>query len=217
LAHTQQHTRDHVLRKYEVPYHQNSTISRWTCSSRIFIYYSLILTWFDIRFPRTENWTCKSWITRSGAGESIRRLGPTFHEHAFGWFIIYRARSSFESSKTALGAGTIDYRCEDVSFPMSASCMTILNPDLLSSSETGINPGIRSWKKHLSEWARCQKAVGGIYFTKKWRAETPQPGLEFDNFKPRLRSGIFKCISWLNSLFLGAMNGVFWKRESRTN
>ncbi len=34
------------------------------------------------------------------------------------------------------------------------------------------------------------KAIGDIYFTKKWRAETLQPGLEFDNFKPQLKSGI---------------------------
>ncbi len=34
--------------------------------------------------------------------------------------------------------------------------------------------------------------------------ETLQPGLEFDNFKPRFKSGIFKCISWLNGLFLGS-------------
>jgi hypothetical protein len=45
---------------------------------------------------------------------------------------------------------------------------------------------------------------GGIYFTKKRRAETLQPGLEFDNFKPQLNSGIFKCICWLNgSLWSG--------------
>ncbi len=42
-----------------------------------------------------------------------------------------------------------------------------------------------------------------IYFTKKWRAETLQPGLEFDNYKPRLKIGIFKCISWLNVSFFG--------------
>jgi hypothetical protein len=74
-------------------------------------------------------------------------------------------------------------------------------PKSLSSSETGIYPGIRSWKKHLSAWARCQEAIGGIYFTKKQRAETLQRGLEFDNFKPRLESGIFKCMSWLNGSF----------------
>jgi hypothetical protein len=40
----------------------------------------------------------------------------------------------------------IDYRCEYGRFPVSASCVTISNPDLLSSRETGVNPGIRSWK-----------------------------------------------------------------------
>ncbi len=59
----------------------------------------------------------------------------------------------------------------------------------------------RSWRKHFSEWARCQKAIGGIYFTNKSRAQTLQPGLELDNFKQRLKSCIFKCISWLNALF----------------
>ncbi len=28
-----------------------------------------------------------------------------------------------------------------------------------------------------------------------------QPGLEFNNFKPWLESGIFKYISWLNVVF----------------
>jgi hypothetical protein len=83
------------------------------------------------------------------------------------------------------------------------SCVTIANPDLLSSSEAGVNPAVRSWKKHSSEWAWCQKAIGEIYFTKKWRAEHLQPGLEFDNIKPRLKSGTFKSISWLNSLLIG--------------
>jgi hypothetical protein len=95
-------------------------------------------------------------------------------------------------------------------------CMTTSNPDSLSSSETGLNPGIRSWKMHLSEWARCQKAVGGIYFTTKWRAETLQPGLECDNFKPRLKRGIFNCISWLNgSVFEGDDQG-FLKEGVKT-
>ncbi len=97
-------------------------------------------------------------------------------------------------------------------FLVSTSCVTIWNLNLLSSSETGVNPGIRSWEKHLSDWARCQKASGDIYFTKKWRAETLQPGLEFGNFKPRLKSCIFECISWLNGSFFG---GVFesWSQD----
>ncbi len=31
--------------------------------------------------------------------------------------------------------------------------------------------------------------IGGIYFKKKWRAETLQRGLDFDNIKPRLPRG----------------------------
>jgi hypothetical protein len=45
----------------------------------------------------------------------------------------------------------IDYGCEDGRFPVFASCVAISNPDSLSSSETGVNPGIRSLKKHSSE------------------------------------------------------------------
>jgi hypothetical protein len=42
-----------------------------------------------------------------------------------------------------------------------------------------------------------------MYFTKKWRAESPHPALEFENYKPRLKISIFKYISWLNSSFFG--------------
>ncbi len=61
----------------------------------------------------------------------------------------------------------IDYRCEDCRLPVFGSSVTILNLDLFSSSETGVNSEIRCRKKHFSDWARCQKAIGGIYFTKK--------------------------------------------------
>ncbi len=66
---------------------------------------------------------------------------------------------------------------------------------------TGVNPEMRSWEKHLPEWAWSLKAIDGIYFTKNGRAETIQRGLEFDNFEPRLENGILKCISWLNRTF----------------
>jgi hypothetical protein len=106
---------------------------------------------------------------------------------------------------------TIDYKCVDSGFPVSVSCVTISNHDLISSSETEVNPGIRSWKKHLSEWPRCQKATDSFYFTKKWRAETLQPGLEFDNIKPWPKSSIFICISWLNSSCFGGDDRGFLK------
>jgi hypothetical protein len=38
----------------------------------------------------------------------------------------------------------IAHRCDDGRFPVSASCLTISNPGSPSSSETGVNPGIRS-------------------------------------------------------------------------
>jgi hypothetical protein len=44
---------------------------------------------------------------------------------------------------------TIDYRCEEGNYPVPSSCLTISNPDLLSSSETGVNSEIKKLKKAL--------------------------------------------------------------------
>jgi hypothetical protein len=44
-----------------------------------------------------------------------------------------------------------NFTCEDGHFPVSTSCVKISNPDLLSSSETGVSSEIRSGKKHSSE------------------------------------------------------------------
>ncbi len=90
-----------------------------------------------------------------------------------------------------------------------SSCVTISNPDSLSSSETGVNPGIRSRKMHLSDWAWCQKAIGGIYFTKKWRAETLEPGLEFNNLKPGLKRYLQMHLLAERFVFLEVMIDVF--------
>ncbi len=56
----------------------------------------------------------------------------------------------------------------------------------------------------------------GIYFTEKWRGETLHPGLEFDSFKSRFVSGIFKRISWLNSSIFGGDDGGFLKEGVKT-
>ncbi len=80
----------------------------------------------------------------------------------------------------------IDNRCEDARFPVPVSCVTILNSDSIFTSERVVNSGIRSWKKHWPEWAQYKKAIGDLRITNKWRAETLQPGLDFDNFKPLL-------------------------------
>ncbi len=39
---------------------------------------------------------------------------------------------------------TLDYRCIGGRFPVTASCVTISNPHLLSSSEAGVDSGMRS-------------------------------------------------------------------------
>ncbi len=71
-------------------------------------------------------------------------------------------------------------------------------------------------KKHVSKGLSYLEAVAGIYFTKKWRAESAQPGLEFDKSKPRLESVIFECIFRLNgSSFRGDAKG-FLKGRIKT-
>jgi hypothetical protein len=112
----------------------------------------------------------------------------------------------------------IDYRCEYGRFPASTSCVTISNPDSFSSSGTKVDPGIRSLKRQLSDWTRYQEAICGIYFKNKWRAGALQPGLEFHNSKKkkRLKSGSFKCTSWLKGSFLGSDDWGFLKEGVKT-
>jgi hypothetical protein len=75
------------------------------------------------------------------------------------WLCIPKAIKGLQSS-----VEPTDYRYEYGRFSVSVSFVTISHTDSLFSSETWINPGIRSWKKHSSAWARCQEAIGGIYF-----------------------------------------------------
>ncbi len=107
--------------------------------------------------------------------------------------------------------GRIDYKCEDGHFLVSAICVPFSNPYSLTSNETRVNPQIRSWKMHFSDWTWCQKAIGDIYSSKKRRAETLRFGFEFDNFKPGLESGTFTCISWQNGSFFGSDDRGFLK------
>jgi hypothetical protein len=47
------------------------------------------------------------------------------------------------------------------------------------------------------------------------RAETQQPGLVFNNFKPWLESGIFKCIFWFKDSFFGGRGLGLSERMNR--
>ncbi len=79
------------------------------------------------------------------------------------------------------------------------------NPDSLFSNETGVNLGIKSSYKHVSEKARFQKVPKEV---KRWDSTT---WFELDNFKPRLKNCIFKCISWVNCSFMGGDDRGFLK------
>ncbi len=97
---------------------------------------------------------------------------------------------------------------------MSPRGIAVSNTRYLSSiSETRVNAGIKGWKLHLSESTWCQESVGGICFTYKWRAASLQP-LTFS--KHCKKCSIFKCISWLNGLFIffGWTSG-FCEREGQ--
>jgi hypothetical protein len=56
----------------------------------------------------------------------------------------FKAVKFLGKGKKTILEKTIDYRCEDDHFPASASCVTISRPHTHSSSETRVNPRIRS-------------------------------------------------------------------------
>jgi hypothetical protein len=60
-------------------------------------------------------------------------------------FIVKLSRRSNRNDGSPQG-DAIDYRWECGRFPMSTSFLTVSNPESLSSSETGVDPGIRNWK-----------------------------------------------------------------------
>ncbi len=92
----------------------------------------------------------------------------------------------------------------------------VFKPWLFYRSETRVKPGIRSWKS-TSDWAQCKKAIGGMYFTKKWRSEVPT-WFKIWQSQTRIKSCIFKCISWLNgSFFWGGDGRAFLEKEVKTS
>jgi hypothetical protein len=57
---------------------------------------------------------------------------------------LYDSNAFVKSPEVKSYGKTIDYRCEDGRFPVSTTCVTISNTDMLFSSETEVNPGMRS-------------------------------------------------------------------------
>ncbi len=86
----------------------------------------------------------------------------------------------------------IDHRCEYGRFAVSASCVEWEGLNMEWEAEKAL-----IWLSLRSE-SRC-----GICFTKKWRAETLQPGLQFDNFKPSFKAVSSNAPHGLTVRFLG--------------
>ncbi len=135
-------------------------------------------------------------------------------------FVIYLSHPTAAVVLWAVYSIATDCGCECAGCTaVSAICVANSNTNLLSSCETGVNPDwtIRSWKKHLSDQTRCQRAIAGTYFTiKQWRAEVLQPGLEMDNFKRPCKMRYLQIHILAEQLFLESGNwGGFWRGELR--
>ncbi len=104
-----------------------------------------------------------------------------------------------------------------INFPVSASCVTISDPDSLSqvsSSETGFDPGIiaelaliRLSSMSKSHWYPFQKEV------KSWEPTTLFKVWQFQTLAEKR----YLQIHFLDERFIfrEVMSGVFWKKESR--
>jgi hypothetical protein len=57
--------------------------------------------------------------------------------------------TSWQFCSGNVGIQTVDYRFEDGPSSVSVSCVTISKPDSLCNSDTGVNPGIKSWQNTL--------------------------------------------------------------------
>jgi hypothetical protein len=109
---------------------------------------------------------------------------------------------------------SIDYASEDGRFLVLTSYVKISNPYSFSSSETGVDLGIRSWNSTYPNELDVGKQLV-VSISQRSEELRLQPGLKFVNFEPPLESFIFKCFSWLNGSFLAAFIMALWKMESR--
>jgi hypothetical protein len=55
-----------------------------------------------------------------------------------------------------------DYRCVDGRFELSECGVLIVNSRSVSSRETEVRNGIKSWKAHLFSSAKRKEAIGGL-------------------------------------------------------
>jgi hypothetical protein len=129
------------------------------------------------------------WWSPCGTGRPASSASPTVssERYTFGDYGSYlnSVNCRCENGRVPVSASGIlvdgkDYRWEDGWVSLSASWATISNSDSVSRSETGVISRIRSGKR-CSLNQRDVIGIGGICFTKQWRAETLKCGSESKN------------------------------------
>jgi hypothetical protein len=89
------------------------------------------------------------------------------------------------------------------------------NLDSLSISETDVNPGSRSRKSAYLNELDVRKPLIVPIPHRSEELRLYKPVLERASSKPRLKSGIFKCISWLKCSYFGRCDDLGFLKESR--
>ncbi len=110
---------------------------------------------------------------------------------------------------------TTEYSCEDGYYSVSSSSVTISNPDSPSSSETGVNPGIMSWKSTclIELDVRKPLVVSMSQRSEEMRLYNLVQNLTISN--PGLKAVSSNASTGWTVRFSGVMIWVFWKREPR--
>ncbi len=130
--------------------------------------------------------------------------GNVFWLHYYLFILINAVLIKIEVHSTINGhALPVDYRFEDDRFPVSASCVTILNPDLLFSSETGVDPVLRVWESIHDNQRDVREPLAVSISQRSQDLRLYNLVLDFDNvnpLQPRLQSCTFKCVFWLHFL-----------------
>ncbi len=115
---------------------------------------------------------------------------------------------------------TIDYRCEHSPFPVSASCVTISNPDSLSSSGSEVYFEIKGWKigRALIWMSLMSKSRWWYLFHEEVKSRDSTAWFRIWQFQTSALKVVSSNASpgWTVRFFFSAMIEIFWIWDSST-
>ncbi len=136
-----------------------------------------------------------------------------------GWVDVTRLPQFHEGER--LFSNHIVYKCEDGRIPRCSRiarqfqtliCFPAVKHGFIFIKIRMLNTEVSDWMSSMSE-SHCR-----YLFHKEMNIWDSSNWLEHDNFKPYLKSDIFKSLSCLNNgSFFWGDHRDFWKRESRPN